>query len=1014
MHAFLQFITTPTVDTPGTTLLLHFDNKRYLIGNVAEGTQRAFAERSVRCAKLQECFITGRTEWANIGGLIGMLLTVADTTSTAISAVAENAKVKEESLDQKLMLAMQTGQDRTVENLLQRKNRQREAGGPDIEGPRMTIHGGRNIMHVLATARRFIFRRGMPMEVNEWKDHSKDEAAMEDTEMELEPTWSDENVKVWAMSIVPEQRSDSRPSSQTSSVVSSSSRKRGHAEVDGENRPDVPVSEREKRDMEDQMRRAVVSEMFNSNWRLDSLVEVPLRKVHFPATLYQRNPESGGIEPYDGPLPGEDGSLPESHLDVKVLRRSPWPGAMIESLPPTKPAKESMCYIFRPHYQRGKFLPEKAAALQVERGQKYAMLARGNTVTAADGKTVTPDMVMTEGREGNGFAVVDLPSVDYVKGLVRRREWRNQELMRGIKVIVWILGPSVHQDPQLLGFLKEMAHLQHIFSSPEHCPNYLAFNSAGAASVRLHQIDQSRYPVPVHNNVPSTGSTASGADGGLDAVESAQRGNLLQLEPNFEIQDRHVVPFLNTAQVCEQAPSDVLSLADAAKESLSREEVIRALDERQKDLPGKDAEIITLGTGSALPSKYRNVSATLLRIPGRGSYLFDCGENTMGQLSRVFTTPQLAEVLRDLRAIWISHLHADHHLGTISVIKAWHHEVWGAKSDLPSSDKSTGIRSKFSQMANEDGQKRLSVISDSVMLDFLQEYASVEDFGLDKIVPLSIRGGVYHTGYRSSILWGDSEVGLETPGNKDLRQAMLSRVGVSDIQAAEVDHCHGAKAVSLTFSDGFKFSYSGDCRPSGAFEKIGKGSTVLLHEATFDDELQGDALAKKHSTTSEAIEVGLNMEAKRILLTHFSQRYQKIPVMDQFDGPDPAAQLRNNGRSSNNYREGSASHTQSSHGQQQSLSIKRSPSNERVVKVKASDRTDVNIGVAFDLMRVKVGEISHLEYFAPALTKLYEHLEPEDSSVEADEEVPTGTKSKKSSKKKSKDVKDKGKAKKER
>ena len=67
-----------------------------------------------------------------------------------------------------------------------------------------------------------------------------------------------------------------------------------------------------------------------------------------------------------------------------------------------------------------------------------------------------------------------------------------------------------------------------------------------------------------------------------------------------------------------------------------------------------DHEVITLGTGSALPSKYRNVSATLLRIPGKGSYLFDCGENTIGQLLRVFGPEKLADVLLDLKLIWIS------------------------------------------------------------------------------------------------------------------------------------------------------------------------------------------------------------------------------------------------------------------------------------------------------------------------------------------------------------------------
>lgn len=40
-------------------------------------------------------------------------------------------------------------------------------------------------------------------------------------------------------------------------------------------------------------------------------------------------------------------------------------------------------------------------------------------------------------------------------------------------------------------------------------------------------------------------------------------------------------------------------------------------------------------------------------------------------------------------------------------------------------------------------------------------------------------------------------------------------------------------------------------------------------------------MARNHSTTKEAIEVGDSAGAYRIILTHFSQRYPKIPVFDE-------------------------------------------------------------------------------------------------------------------------------------
>ncbi len=105
-------------------------------------------------------------------------------------------------------------------------------------------------------------------------------------------------------------------------------------------------------------------------------------------------------------------------------------------------------------------------------------------------------------------------------------------------------------------------------------------------------------------------------------------------------------------------------------------------------------------------------------------------------------------------------------------------------------------------------------------------------------------------------------------------------------------------------------------------------STVLIHEATFEDAMVAEAIAKRHSTIGEAIQVGtkcvqqcirlclsviiqfmcpffltfacstllirpcfswlLRMNAERILLTHFSQRYPKIPMLHEDGAPTGA------------------------------------------------------------------------------------------------------------------------------
>lgn len=48
--------------------------------------------------------------------------------------------------------------------------------------------------------------------------------------------------------------------------------------------------------------------------------------------------------------------------------------------------------------------------------------------------------------------------------------------------------------------------------------------------------------------------------------------------------------------------------------------------------------------------------------------LLDSGEGTYGQLVRHFGITGTEKVLCDLKAVYVSHLHADHHIGLIGVL----------------------------------------------------------------------------------------------------------------------------------------------------------------------------------------------------------------------------------------------------------------------------------------------------------------------------------------------------------
>ncbi|KAK4933533.1 hypothetical protein LTR66_015895, partial [Elasticomyces elasticus] len=239
---------------------------------------------------------------------------------------------------------------------------------------------------------------------------------------------------------------------------------------------------------------------------------------------------------------------------------------------------------------------------------------------------------------------------------------------------------------------------------------------------------------------------------------------------------------------------------------------------------------------------------------------------------------------------------------------------------------------------------------------------------------------------------GDARFSMaESLALRGQRRVQVEWMGLKDLQAVQVQHCHGARAVSVTWpsparsssstATSFKVSYSGDCRPSKAFARIGQHSTVLIHEATFDDELHSDAVAKNHSTTSEALAVAAGMKARSAVLTHFSQRYQKVPVLDEREGnADGGGPMRGPRveMDEETVRDADAAGEPQTMATYKPRSFAPSPSpppdavrGDKVTTVRLAGATGLKFCVAFDYMRVRVGEIAQLARFTPALVALF-------------------------------------------
>lgn len=104
------------------------------------------------------------------------------------------------------------------------------------------------------------------------------------------------------------------------------------------------------------------------------------------------------------------------------------------------------------------------------------------------------------------------------------------------------------------------------------------------------------------------------------------------------------------------------------------------LDVKKVDLSGEEyPRVAFLGTGSAVPSKYRNVSGHLLQLNSKTSALIDCGEGTFGQLKSLYGPDKIADGLVNLSAVFITHAHLDH-IGGLKTITERRVEAFKEKS----------------------------------------------------------------------------------------------------------------------------------------------------------------------------------------------------------------------------------------------------------------------------------------------------------------------------------------------
>ncbi len=274
--------------------------------------------------------------------------------------------------------------------------------------------------------------------------------------------------------------------------------------------------------------------------------------------------------------------------------------------------------------------------------------------------------------------------------------------------------------------------------------------------------------------------------------------------------------------------------------------------------------IYFLGTSAGIPTKERNLPAILLKY-NEDRILFDCGEGTQRQL--------MIKNLKFMRikAIFITHWHADHFAGLPGLIQT---------------------------MAMEGRKKPLYIYGPEGTVEFVEKLLSIGYFEREfPIIAEDLKPGdrvefkdyyveafkTYHGIPSLGYIFQERDK-LKANMEKARKFGLISGPLIGKLKKGEeiVYKGHRIKPEDIVeVVKGKKIVYTGDTGYRKSLLKPCKDADVLICDSTFCSDFEERAHTFYHMTSKQAAMLAKEANAKLLILTHISRRYQKNDKEDR-------------------------------------------------------------------------------------------------------------------------------------
>jgi len=280
-----------------------------------------------------------------------------------------------------------------------------------------------------------------------------------------------------------------------------------------------------------------------------------------------------------------------------------------------------------------------------------------------------------------------------------------------------------------------------------------------------------------------------------------------------------------------------------------------------------DLSLFFAGTAGSVPTARRGLPALLLRRGG-DRLLFDCGEGTQRQLLRSVGLP-------DLDRVFLTHLHIDHWLGLIGMLKSFDLRDRAAPLAVHGPRGTSELMGTMRRIYGRLGYPFV-----------VTEVEPGDRVAFDGYAVTALKAEHRGTALSYAI------VEDTRPGHLD--SELAQRLGVpfgpdlGRLQRGETVNGVAPEQVIGPQRPGRKVVLSGDTQPSEMVAVAAHEADVLVHEATFGQDELPRAQQTGHSTATQAAELARDAGVRMLALTHLSPRYMGRELRDEARAIFPA------------------------------------------------------------------------------------------------------------------------------